>query len=258
MKNKLLRTILVPSMAIFILAGCAKTNDLSTPSQQAENEINTQTPQIDNIENDVNSSEPETNSNTSWVANLQAAQNTTQIIIVSTEGSSATVSMHNKNQDGTWAEILSTSASIGRNGIGKTSEGDGKTPTGQYSFMFGFGIKPNPSTALSYTQVDDSYYWVDDVNSQYYNQFVSTNNVTADWTSAEHITSAGASYNYALAINYNVSCTPGAGSAIFMHCKPTGGAGCIAVPESAMIKIMQNVQSDCVLIIDSSTNIYSY
>ena len=38
----------------------------------------------------------------------------------------------------------------------------------------------NPGTALAYTQVDDSYYWVDDVNSVYYNQFVSTNEVVSD------------------------------------------------------------------------------
>lgn len=193
-----------------------------------------------------------------WVADLNVAQNANQIIVAAASGSTATVSMHNKNADGSWKEILSTSASIGRNGIGKSSEGDGKTPQGMYNFSFAFGIQPNPGTVLSYTQVDDSYYWVDDSNSAYYNQFVSTNNIACDWNSAEHITGAGSSYNYVLAINYNSGCVPGAGSAIFMHCKPTGGAGCIAVSESSMITILQNVQPGCVLIIDSKNGVYNY
>ncbi len=218
-----------------------------------------------NVNTEPSKTEPENNTpapeeqvTTSWVADLNIAQSANQIIVVSASGSSATVSMHNKNADGTWTEILSTPASIGRNGIGKTSEGDGKTPVGVYSFMFGFGIKSNPGTAMSYTQVDDSYYWVDDVNSAYYNQFVSTNNVTQDWTSAEHLLSAGSSYHYALAINYNEACTPGVGSAIFMHCKPTGGAGCIAVSESSMVSILKSVQPGCVLIIDSASNVWNY
>ena len=194
-----------------------------------------------------------------WVAELAVAQKTDQLIVVAASGSSATVSMHNKDNEGNWSEIMSTTAAIGKNGIGKTSEGDKKTPTGQYKFTLGFGIKANPGTAFSYTQVDDTYYWVDDVNSQYYNQFVSTNEVEQDWTFAEHIASSGSVYNYALAINYNTSCTPGAGSAIFMHCKKASTTnGCIAVPESDMLKIMQNVKPNCILIIDSAANVYNY
>lgn len=195
---------------------------------------------------------------TSWVADLDVAQTANQIIIVAADGSDATVSMHKKEEDGIWTEILSTSAKIGRNGIGKTAEGDGKTPAGQYGFMFGFGNMPDPGTALPYTQVDSSYYWVDDSDSVYYNQFVSTDNVTKDWDSAEHIASVNRSYNYVLAIDYNEACVPGVGSAIFMHCTPTSGAGCIAVPEDKMIEIMKNVQEGCVVVIDSVEGVKSY
>ncbi len=198
-------------------------------------------------------------SNQDWVGNLQAAQNANQIMIVAASGSSAKVSLHNKNGDGNWSQILSTNASIGRNGIGKTSEGDGKTPTGVYGFSFAFGLCDNPGTSFSYTQVDDSYYWVDDSNSAYYNRLVSTNSVGCDWGSAEHIAGIGAPYRYVLAINYNAACTPGRGSAIFLHCKSgSSTAGCIAVPESDMIRILQNVQPGCVLIIDSAAGVKNY
>ena len=194
----------------------------------------------------------------SWVADLDVAETANQIIVVATDGSNATVSMHNKEDDGIWTEILSTTGKIGRNGIGKTKEGDGKTPTGVYRFMFGFGNMPDPGCGLSYTQVDDSYYWVDDSDSAYYNQFVTTNEVTKDWDSAEHIAGVKSSYNYVLALDYNVDCVPGKGSAIFIHCTPTGGAGCIAVPEDMMVEIMQNVKDGCVVVIDSVEGVMEY
>lgn len=194
----------------------------------------------------------------SWVADLDVAESANQIIIVAADGSSATVSMHNKEEEGTWTELLSTAGKIGRNGIGKTKEGDGKTPTGVYRFLFGFGNMPDPGCGLNYTQVDDSYYWVDDSDSAYYNQFVSTDGVTKDWDSAEHIASVKSSYNYVLALDYNVDCVLGKGSAIFMHCTPTGGAGCIAVSEEMMMEIMQKVEAGCVVVIDSVEGVKGY
>ena len=194
-----------------------------------------------------------------WVAELSVASSHSQLIIVSARGTSATVSMHNKNEDGTWSELLSTSGRIGKNGLGKTAEGDKKTPTGVYGFTTAFGILPNPGCAIGYTQVDDSYYWVDDSYSQYYNQFVSTNVVGCDWNSAEHITGIGRAYHYVLAIDYNSACTPGVGSAIFLHCS-TGSstAGCVSVPEQVMIQIMQNLRADCAIVIDSESGVYGY
>lgn len=193
----------------------------------------------------------------SWMADLEVAETASQIIVVAADGSDATVSMQSK-EDGIWTEILSTAGKIGRNGIGKTKEGDGKTPTGVYRFLIGFGNKENPGCELNYTQVDESYYWVDDSDSAYYNQFVTTNEVTKDWNSAEHIAGVKNSYNYVLALDYNADCVPGKGSAIFMHCTPTSGAGCIAIPEEKMVEIMQNVKDGCVVIIDSVEGVKEY
>lgn len=78
--------------------------------------------------------------------------------------------MVTKDADGTWNEDLCTSSYVGYGGVSETTEWNRKTPRGQFSFTYAFGILPNPGTELSYTQVDDTYYWVDDVNSRYYNQ----------------------------------------------------------------------------------------
>ncbi len=193
-----------------------------------------------------------------WIAGLQIAEETNQIVVVSVEKDKNLVSLYEKAENGQWSEILSAEAEIGENGLGKTKEGDRKTPRGQYQFLFGFGVAENPGTEMPYRQVDDSYYWVDDSDSVYYNQFVSTKEVEKDWKSAEHIIEERESYKYVLALNYNKDCEPGKGSAIFLHCKPSGGAGCIAVPEDMMKKLMQRICPECVIIIDDMNNIYHY
>lgn len=198
------------------------------------------------------------NANVDWVSNLNVANNTSQLVVVSASGNSATVSLHNKNDDGSWYQVFSTNGKIGRNGLGKTREGDKKTPVGMYSFTKAFGNAPDPGCTIGYTQMDSSYYWVDDNNSAYYNQLVSVNNVGCDWNSAEHISDIGV-YKYTLAVNYNAGCTPGLGSAIFFHCSSgKATAGCIAIPESNMIQLMQNLRGDCIIIIDSTNNVYNY
>ena len=71
---------------------------------------------------------------------------------------------------------------------------------------------------------------------------------------SEHIVEYVNQYQYCLNISWNEDGTPGAGSAIFLHClgpaKPYTG-GCVAIPKNQMIKVMQNVQPDCVVLIDS-------
>ena len=197
--------------------------------------------------------------NTDFVSNLKIAQNVNQIIIVSANGNTANVLMYNKNTEGVWKAIFIAPGYIGKNGIGKTKEGDMKTPTGIYHFTDAFGIKQNPGTELEYVQVDDSYYWVDDYNSVYYNKFVSSKNVNRDWVSAENILSIGKAYNYVLALDYNVERVPGKGSAIFLHCS-TGNptAGCISVQEEYMIKILKEIKKGCIIIIDKENNINNY
>lgn len=160
-----------------------------------------------------------------------------------------------------WKLVLETEAVIGRNGLGKTKEGDGKTPVGVFRFIKAFGILENPGAKMEYTRVDETHYWVDDSASKYYNQFISKNDVIQDWKSAEHLCEYGESYHYVLATSYNAERIPGRGSAVFLHClskESNVTAGCIAIPEVYMRTIMQRVDEDCVLIIDFRENILGY
>ncbi|MBQ9988146.1 MAG: SH3 domain-containing protein [Clostridia bacterium] len=188
---------------------------------------------------------------------LQAANNTEQIITVLVNDTGAELSMHVR-ENGLWRLALATPAKIGQNGLGKTKEGDRKTPAGQYGFTHAFGCAPDPGTVLPYLQVDSTYYWVDDSKSKYYNQLVTTQTVKKDWRSAERIANSTEAYTYVLAIDYNSACEPGVGSAIFLHCLPTSGAGCIAIDKTMMETVIKTVQPGCVLIIDYEENLMNY
>ena len=196
------------------------------------------------------------------VADLNASNDTDQLIIISVgENNETKLFMYEKN-NADWIKILESIAYIGKKGLGKTREGDLKTPTGIFEFNKAFGIKDDPGCkAFEYVKVDDSHYWVGDSESEFYNKFVSTSDVeNFNKKDSEHITDYKPAYNYALNINYNSECVPGKGSAIFLHCKTKNNftGGCVSVPEDVMKKIIMSVKADCKIIIDYDKNISEY
>ena len=197
-----------------------------------------------------------------WVSSLSVAEESQQLAIISgTGGSNAEFSFHQKDSSGKWQQLLSAHAYIGKNGWGKTREGDAKTPIGVYTFTQAFGINPNPGSPMGYTKVDKTHYWVGDSTSDKYNQFVSTSDYNDfDKKESEHIIDYKLAYKYCLNISWNIDGIPGKGSAIFLHCytknKFTGG--CVSLPEEIMRQVVQLVRPDCLVVMDKSENIRSY
>ncbi|MCL2684717.1 MAG: hypothetical protein FWE55_05685 [Synergistaceae bacterium] len=171
-------------------------------------------------------------------AYLNAAADGADKVITAVPGKTgAVVRAYLKIQD-TWSLRFETAGFFGRSGIkGDKREGDGATPKGVYTFGRAFGVADDPGSTLPYTKVTDNDVWVDDPASSHYNRWAEGNSPSRDWKSAERLANYGTAYKYALSINYNTApVAPGAGSAIFLHCStghPT--AGCVSVPESAMI-----------------------
>ena len=197
-----------------------------------------------------------------WIGELSAADDAEQLVIVSgTHGSNARFSFHEKDEDGKWQELITAPAYIGKNGWGKTREGDAKTPCGVYTFTMAFGINEDPDSPMGYTKVDDSHYWVGDSKSGKYNQFVSTRDYDAfDKKESEHIIDYDMAYKYCLNISYNLEGTPGRGSAIFLHCytknKFTGG--CVSLPVDVMREVMQRVKNGCVVVMSPAKSIKNF
>ena len=87
-----------------------------------------------------------------WVAALPAAQDESvkQLVVVAAMGeelTTASVTMHERAEDGSWKQIMSTPGYVGRTGVIPDAErkaGTGKTPMGVYRFTQAFGIAPDP------------------------------------------------------------------------------------------------------------------
>ncbi|MCR5732116.1 MAG: L,D-transpeptidase family protein [Sphaerochaetaceae bacterium] len=197
-----------------------------------------------------------------WVTKLDQAKDAKQLFIVAGMGkTTAYVSMHQKADDGTWKQIITTPGFIGKLGLGKTKEGDAKTPVGTYHFNRAFGIKDDPGcTAFEYHKVSADDYWSGDVREGYsYNEMVSIKDLPdLNKGDSEHLIDYQLQYKYCMNISWNEEGTAGKGSAIFLHCfgpqKPYTG-GCVAIPEEMMITVLKNVDKDCVVVIDSLKNL---
>ncbi len=162
-----------------------------------------------------------------------------------------------------WKKITDSGGYVGRNGIGKVQEGDERTPRGLYTLDEAFGTKAGlEDFKVPYLQVDDGYYWVGDNASPYYNTMVDirkTGNIF-DTAASEHLsTYGGKAYYYCMAVGYNKERTPYKGSAIFLHCTDgPGTGGCIAIPESDMVKVLQNVVQPAYILIDDGERLKEY
>lgn len=200
-----------------------------------------------------------------WLHSFAATQDATQAVIIAgcpdSQGRGATFGYYEKDSEG-WHEILKAHAFIGKNGwSGKKREGDGKTPSGVFTFTKAFGINRDPGCPMGYTRIDETHYWNGDSNSLLYNQFVSTEEYdNFNTKKSKHLADFNMAYKYALAISHNQFGKPQGGSATFLHCytKNKFTSGCVAIPESVLIELMKRVEEGCVVIMGEASDIVSY
>lgn len=230
MKKRLMSVMAICVMAVMCFAACVDNGQQKADLSKAE-------------------ATPE------WIVKLAEEKDAKQIFVVAGIGdTTAYVSMHEQDEKGEWKTVMTTPGYIGKLGLGKEKEGDSKTPVGEFRFNYAFGIADDPGCAIPYQKVTEDDYWSGD-NDHAYNEMVSIKDYPdLDTDNSEHIIDYDVHYQYCLNISYNEEGTPGLGSAIFLHClgpyKPYTG-GCVSIPQEKMKTVMQNVDKDCVVIIDS-------
>lgn len=196
-----------------------------------------------------------------WVVRLPVVRDAGQILVVAgTEATAALVSLHERDGQGIWRQLMTTWGYIGREGLGKAAEGDGRTPVGVFRFDKAFGIAPDPGCRLPYQQVDGHIYWSSDMRpGMEYNRMVDIRALPdLDTACSERIMDYPVRYQYCLNINYNAAAVLGRGSAIFLHCAKEGAPytlGCVAIPTEKMIYVLRHVKPDCAVVIDSLENL---
>ncbi len=174
------------------------------------------------------------------------------IAVKGTRGHEANVMLFEKSVENgktIWTETLCCDAFIGKEGLGKTKEGDNKTPIGDFGIITAFGIKQNPGTKLPYVDVTEDIYCCGE--KDFYNQIIDIKEHPHQ-CEGEHLIDYTPEYNYGFFVDYNKEGEAGKGSAIFFHCRGanTYTGGCIAVSEENMIKILKTVDSGTRIIID--------
>lgn len=151
-----------------------------------------------------------------------------------------------KAENGKYNPVFNCPAVVGKNGPGKQSEGDTKTPLGTWQVGNAYGINDNPGSLIPYTKVTDDMYWcATGSNGKKYNTLIYRSaDPNADYSEDEHLIDYPVVYNYLLDLGYNKAGAPYAGNAIFLHCwrgpdSPTGG--CVAVSEENMVTILKTI-----------------
>ncbi len=186
----------------------------------------------------------------------EAGRTATQVVCVKyTGGSSAKMTFYQKEKaSGKWREEFSSNAYVGKQGIGKQVEGDGKTPTGTFNLTKPFGILEDPGAKMGgYVKVTKYHYWSGQSGTKYYNRLIDTRIIDGYKPTGadERLIDYKGVYNYALFIDYNASGEAGKGSAIFLHCmgssKSTGG--CVAVPQAVMKTLLRTLKSGAKVVI---------
>lgn len=168
-----------------------------------------------------------------------------QVIVVTPgAGVQARVSAYEYRPDvKLWVRVLGPFDSVaGRKGFalpGEKREGDGKTPSGIYALGDAFGYAEKVDTGLHYRQSGSDDFWVDDVDSLHYNQWVHGD---PHAKSFEKMHRDDRLYSEGIIVEYNTSpIVKGAGSAIFLHvwrAANKGTAGCVAMEEKNILALL--------------------
>lgn len=149
-----------------------------------------------------------------------------------------------ERKDGSWQQVLSpVEAVVGRNGLapeGEKREGDGRTPSGTFALRRAFGYDEDVETRLTYRQVTERDFWIDDPRSAQYNQWITGETPKV---SHEALRRDDDLYRYGVVIEYNTNpVVPGLGSAIFLHVWRGAGqptAGCVAMAEGDLLRLLR-------------------
>jgi L,D-peptidoglycan transpeptidase YkuD (ErfK/YbiS/YcfS/YnhG family) len=144
----------------------------------------------------------------------------------------------------TWTKVAETPGRAGANGFakpGEKREGDGKSPTGSFTFTEAFGVS-NPGTKLPYRTLRSSGdCWGATPGQSHYNDYYSGTCHPAD-ENLSSIMELGP-YRQAAVIDYNrPKAVSGYGSAIFFHVGgKTPTAGCISIEEATLRGIIRTL-----------------
>lgn len=244
--------IAVCTIMCLMLVGCDGVRENDPEKQQVEVYLHS------SIHDEVDSPD--------WVKKLSDIDDKNQLLIVAGMGmdkSTAYVSLHSKDKEGNWKEILSTPGVIGKNGMipdKEHKEGSDKTPIGRYGIKRNCGIAPSPGVKMPYTSVIDVMYWTGETDGEIpFNSLVNLRQYKdLDEETSEHLYELEYEDQFCIGIDFNPEEEADKGSQIFIKCLSSDrpyANGSIEIPEDIMKLLIKYIQQDCVIIIDTMDNL---
>lgn len=169
-----------------------------------------------------------------------------QLIVVDAKQEKASISMYVCGENGLWTDTgLNTEGYVGANGVSRESyEGSQMTPAGVFRIGEAFYMEAKPATGLETFQITENTYWVDDVDSELYNQRIELDGEKT-WKSAEHMIDYPDAYQYGFVVDFNMNpVEAGRGSAIFFHVGDCATLGCIATSEDMVLAYLEKLSKN--------------
>ena len=169
-----------------------------------------------------------------------------QLLVVTADGTLAQISFYTCDENGLWSDAgLRATGYVGANGVSRDSyEGSRMTPAGAFPIGEAFYIDEKPDTKLPSFQITEHTYWIDDEESELYNQRVELTGEKT-WESAEHMIDYPSAYKYGFVVNYNMNpIEAGRGSAIFFHIGDNETLGCIATSEEMVLAYLAALDAE--------------
>lgn len=186
--------------------------------------------------------------NLPWFANAVGAA--TQVVsVVGTGGSKAKMDVWQKSAAGWQPVAVGIPAWVGSAGMTPQSRDEfPATPMGVFTLDFAFGTAANPGGGLPYVQVGPDHWWDGDMKSPTYNtmQVCKKDQCPFDISASENLPIP--QYVHSVVMGVNKERVPGRGGAFFLHAtdgSPT--AGCVAIDDAALVKIMQWLKPGAVI-----------
>lgn len=163
-----------------------------------------------------------------------------QLILVQTDGTNATVYTYEKDADGVWQQKFSPMK--GYTGEGGAADNsvpyDSVTPKGTFNIEYAMGVNYDPGTLLSYNEIYEGMLWVTDPNSVNYNRLVDETS-EVDFEDCQDLSEYTLSYPYAIVFDYNRNpAESDKGCAKFLHVSDHPTYGGIGISESELQDIL--------------------
>ena len=165
-----------------------------------------------------------------------------------------------RQSDGSYDEAWSTSARIGGDGFNTPAQtrngnyNDMKTPTGSFGFVSAFGVR-DPGTSLSYQTLNSRSKWSGN-RSWNYNRYYESNTMSSSYDENMWYFAQQGDYRQGIVLDYNyIDPNPALNYAIFLHANKVATAGCVALDEDDVTKVLKEAPPDARIIMGVTSEI---